>query len=739
MIDSALHRRERSAPSPAGGPRRIGRQGAVLATTGFVLAFCSYSWLFVSAEVFPAGVGGDGGLTRFDLQLLLLTNPIETIAGWCAGDLDHFGMVHRLGVLLIASLVVASACCLGQRLLSRARDNCGFSFLEQTVFATALGLGVFSLFTFAVGLAGALQQRWLFWLAIVAPLVWSTVSAVMSWQKGSQREIRRWRFRPRFSIGWLAAPFVVFILLGATLPPWEFDVSEYHLQVPKEWFQQGRIDFLPHNAYGNMPMGAELHAVMGMALVPGSLSWWWGALVGKVVLAVYALLTVLALIAAGRRFACAETGVLAALAFITTPWVAYVSMAGLVEIVWGCYLTLAVYATLLWSGVQTMLGNDSERQRSGEPGLRTGGRAAHVLLAGAMAGIASACKYPALLLVIVPLAAWVLCSQRRIAWKPCALFLAAAGVFVGPWLVKNWLLAENPVYPLLGTVWAGRERAPQSDLRWRRAHATRTVSSDELQRAVSGLAWKSRWQGPILVPFAVLSVWAAWCHRGIFPLLAFVAIYLACWWLFTHRIERFWVPLLPLLAWLAGLGASFLQHATGRWVVRLVVLGGVLWALPWITSGLIGDTRILVSLEKLRRGEVLPLAGRTPRWSAFRYLQENIKPSQRVLMVGEARAFQANFPVLYNTCFDSCRFEQLLADKSRAGRLAALRAAGVAYILVHWAELERYRAPGNYGYSEFVTRPLVHDELVRQQALLRPVPIGMPSRVIELFQVRVDE
>ena len=739
MIDSALHRRERPVASPVGGARRFGRPAALLATAGFLLAFFSYGWLFVSAEVFPSAVADETGLTRFDVQLLLLTNPLETIAGWCDGDLDHFGMLHRLEVLLVAGLVVVSARCLGQWLLRRARDNCGFSPLEQTVFATALGLGLFSLFTFVVGVAGGLQQRWIFWFAIVVPLAWTTVGAVRGWQTRPQTERRRWRFRPRFSLGWLAVPFVVFILLGATLPPWEFDVSEYHLQVPKEWFQQGRIDFLPHNAYGNMPMGAELHAVLGMALMPGSLSWWWGALVGKVVLAVYALLTVLALIAAGRRFASTEAGILAALAFVTTPWVAYVSMAGLVEIVWGCYLTLALYAALLWSGVQVLLGNPAEGRPAGAPRLRAKGRLAHLLLAGAMAGIAAACKYPALLLVIVPLAVWVLCSQRRIAWKPFALFLAAASVFVGPWLIKNWLLAENPVYPLMGTVWAGRERAAQSDLRWRRAHATRAVSVDELQRAVSGLVWKSRWQGPILVPFAMLAVWAAWRHRGIFPLLAFVAIYLTCWWLFTHRIERFWVPLLPLLAWLAGLGASFLQRATGRWLVRLVVLSGLLWALPWITSGLIGDTRVLVSLEKLRQGEVLPLAGPTPRWSAFRYLQRNIQRSQRVLLVGEARVFQANFPVLYNTCFDSCRFEQLLAGKSRAERVAALRAAGVAYVLVHWGELERYRAPGNYGYSEFITRPLVHDELVRQQALLRPVPIGMPSRVIELFQVQAAE
>ena len=740
MIDPALQKRETAVAAPAEGTPLGGRWKMALVGCGFLLAFLGYSWLFVSTEVFPTGGAAGGGLTRLDLQLLLLTNPMESITGWYAGDAGHFGMVHRWGVLLVAGLVVASAYCLGQYVLTRSRDSCGLSSLEQLAFATALGLGIFSLFTFAVGLAGGLQQRWLFWLAMLAPLAGNAAISARAWRSAVQSAWKGARFRLRLSASWLVAPVVVFVLLGATLPPWEFDVCEYHLQVPKEWFQQGRITFLPHNAYGNMPMAAELHAVIGMALVPGSQSWWWGALVGKVVLAVYALLTALVLVAAGRRFACAETGVLAALVFITTPWVAYVSMAGLVEVVWGCYLILAVYATLLWSGWRRMNWQDAEPHRAQEdqPGQVAGGRSVHLLLAGAMAGIASACKYPALLLVIGPLVVWVFFAQRRFAWKSCTLFLAAAFVFVGPWLVKNWLLAENPVYPLMGTLWTGRDRATQSDARWRRAHASGEVSIAEFQRAASGLMWKSRWQSPILVPFVVLAVLAAYRCRGLIPLLAFTAFYLACWWLFTHRIERFWVPLLPLLAWLAGLGASFLQRVTGRWLVRIVVVSGVMWTLPWIMSGLIGDSRVLVSLEKLRQGEVPPLAGRTPRWSAFEYLQRNLSPGQRVLLVGEARVFQANFPVLYNTCFDSCRLEQLLANKSRAGRLAALHAAGIAYVLVHWEELERYRAPGNYGYSEFATRPLVHEELVRQQALLRPVAIGVPPRTIELFQVRVD-
>ena len=64
--------------------------------------------------------------------------------------------------------------------------------------------------------------------------------------------------------GVLIVPPVAFVLLAAVLPPADFDVREYHLQVPKEWLQAGRIEFLPHNVYGNMPLGAEMQALLAM-------------------------------------------------------------------------------------------------------------------------------------------------------------------------------------------------------------------------------------------------------------------------------------------------------------------------------------------------------------------------------------------------------------------------------------------------------------------------------------------
>jgi hypothetical protein len=44
-------------------------------------------------------------------------------------------------------------------------------------------------------------------------------------------------------------------------------------------------------------------------------------------------------------------------------------------------------------------------------------------------------------------------------------------------------------------------------------------------------------------------------------------------------------------------------------------------------------------------------------------------------------------------------------------------------VLIRWDEIARYRSPGNYGFTDYVTPELVHQELVREQQILRPVPV----------------
>jgi hypothetical protein len=57
-----------------------------------------------------------------------------------------------------------------------------------------------------------------------------------------------------------------------------------------------------------------------------------------------------------------------------------------------------------------------------------------------------------------------------------------------------------------------------------------------------------------------------------------------------------------------------------------------------------------------------------------------------------------------------------MKGQSREERLRVLHRLGVSHVYIHWGELARYRSPGNYGYSDYVTEEVV-DELIREGLL----------------------
>jgi hypothetical protein len=63
-----------------------------------------------------------------------------------------------------------------------------------------------------------------------------------------------------------------------------------------------------------------------------------------------------------------------------------------------------------------------------------------------------------------------------------------------------------------------------------------------------------------------------------------------------------------------------------------------------------------------------------------------------------------------------------MKGKNRDERMRALRDQRISHVYVNWSEIERYRAPGNYGFTDYVTKPLVRNELAEDQGLLRRVP-----------------
>ena len=125
----------------------------------------------------------------------------------------------------------------------------------------------------------------------------------------------------------------------------------------------------------------------------------------------------------------------------------------------------------------------------------------------------------------------------------------------------------------------------------------------------------------------------------------------------------------------------------------------------------------------------------TPHGYVHRYLNEHLASTGgKVLLVGDAEPFDLQIPTLYNTCFDESVFERLMRDRDAEQRLAILRKHKITHIFVYWNLIDRYREPGNYGFTDYVTRDLVQQELV-ETGILHPLPLEMPEEVGILFTV----
>ena len=717
-------------PSPA----RASVSGPLFAALLIVFAMATLVQLAMYFDLFGlTEARPDNPAVQRRTSLLFLVSPDQMLTMWSGNRLEYFSLLDRTPIFLAASAILLGAWLAGVAALDLLGVTRQLDRLERAVFALAAGLNLLSLYALAVGLACGLRVRWLFFGLLAALVAYGAARLAFTWRRHAVKtaagnsDERRWWW-------WLlaAAPYAVVIVLGGMLPPYEYDVREYHLQVPKEWFLQGRIDFLPHNIYGNMPLGAELTALWGMALMGGDDAWWWGAIVGKTVMACYPLITAAGVVALGRRIHSTAAGVLAAVIYLSLPWTGHIALVGYNEGPTALYFVTALH--LVWLARGSLVGIDRSRM---------------IALAGFLAGSAVACKYPPALFLVVPMAGWLAIGEPlvRVRALPSAagewfrsaliatvIFLIGTSAGCGLWLGKNLAQSGNPTYPLLYDVFAGQTRTPEKNAQWERAHSPQPDAHGQrftMERLLHDVAW-NLWQtkgaSVALAPLA-LAAWLATRHRGLVTMVGIWMLFVfVVWWLLTHRLDRFLTPLLPVAALLAGIGAVALPQPAWRRATLALVVVGVIVQFPFV-SLFLGDHRYFAPMAALRRDDprIAEITGQRID-SPHRWLNANVPPGNRVLLVGDAEPFDLEMPVVYNTCFDDCQFARIFQGRTRAERLATLKQERITHIFFSWAHLARYRSPGNYGYtSDYVTRDLVHRELVAEQRLLRKIAIDSPD------------
>lgn len=610
----------------------------------------------------------------------------------------------------------------------------------RMMLAAGLGLGFLAVLVLVLGLMGMLARP--LWIGILSVGV---LVGITQWLRQRRVELLSaeeesiltlltgWRW-----LGLVTAIFAGLAMVSATLPPgtlWPaegngYDVLEYHLAVPREYFEAGRIGYLPHNIYSNFPFNVEMLYLLTIIVHNDPIE---AVFTAQMLNVLMALLTVMAVWLAGREFG-RVAGLVAGIAAGTCPFLTYL-----------CGVAYVENGMLFWTALA--LACVLHACRCPKETAITDWR--WLLVAGVFTGFACGCKYPAIPMVFLPLLGTVGFSTlwrppRRLAPVACLVlgwFLAFA-----PWLIKNTAMTGNPVFPLAHEVFPERPGIWNDDgaFRWQQGHLSApedrpftrrlerlwseilssgiTTPRDQNGGEVSNLfnlggqGRGSELFGPIILVAILFGGWASIVRRvqhsqgncllpSILPCWLLIALGLMVWLGWTHLASRFAVTLIPPAAVMLGYAWQVINMSLKRrlWTVLLLIAfflhaGVAAWRLyqPLMFFVSTADTAANVHL--------LP-SGKWPFTPHLARLNELLLANNRILLVGDARRFYLERGADYCVVFNRNPFAEA-AEKGPSAAMSWLQGKGYNYLYADWAEMRRLRN-SRYGFWRSLNEGLV--------------------------------
>lgn len=578
--------------------------------------------------------------------------------------------------------------------ITRARDLC----CVAGIVVGALGLG-------AVVTNGLIERRDLFgvlfalaagfWLLAVLVLVLGAVSlaivpyvflVVLCWLLPAPRKLARDFYVSSEKIDGWAKLMIVCVVLAAVLnlagtlaPPFEYDELEYHLGALADYQRAGHIAFLPHNFYSNLPQLTEMLYLLAMTMtsdVAAKLLHWFFGVLGA--LAVYGV---------ARRLWSRNVALTAAALFYCTPLVQDLSQTARIDLATTFFATLAFGALVVWSQEAT--------------------EESWIWLSALCIGGAMSTKWTAIPVVLLPAAVMLAMRRRYLSLATCCL---VAVVMVAPWLVKNWWLTGNPLYPLFYRWFPSPHWSSAQAVVFAARHYP-TFGWEAVGKFFA-LLWNFSFVEsgavPLLLMTAPLVLAVPRAERTARRAAAlFVGTY-AAWFCFTFRPWRFLFPAFGMAA-IAGAYAleKLGRDSIGRRTLRLSVGIVVVMSLATIALTDLVDVEDMervppqvnfmrYALGQFTRDEFVSRMGRGALEPII-WMNENLPRTAKVLYVGEARVYYAAHPVLWSTALDQHPLTALSRDANTAkDLLARLRAQGVTDVYVNLSELERLRKGYHY-------------------------------------------
>jgi len=500
-------------------------------------------------------------------------------------------------------------------------------------------------------------------------------------------------------------------LAGTLAPPFEYDELEYHLGALADYQRAGHIIFLPHNFYSNLPQLTEMLYLLATTLT--------SEIAAKILHWLFGLLGAMAVFGVARRLWSRSVGLTAAALFYCTPFVQDLGQTARID------LATTFFATLAFGSL--VIGSEEENRKL-------------IWLSAFCAGAAVATKWTAIPVVLLPLVAFL--ALRR-EWRLLLPFVLLAVVMVAPWLVKNWLLAGNPVYPLFyqwfpHPYWSIAQAAMFSGKHYA------TFDWGAVGQFFS-LLWNYSFVEPGTVPLLLMTAplvvlvsrfessakRAGWLVAGSY----------ASWFCFTFRPWRFLFPMFGMAAVVGAFAVDKLGRDTMTRVALRVAVGIVILAsLATLTLNDLVDTEnpehlppqmnfVQYALGQFARDEFIARMGKGAL-EPILWMNKSLPSDAKVLYVGEGRVYYAKHPVLWSTAFDQPPLTAMSHEAKTVEELvAALHAKGVTHVYVNFSALSRLQH--SYDYMLDANWDLIQDTLRHNATAIHRMGRGIVYELAE--------
>jgi len=587
-------------------------------------------------------------------------------------------LVEVLIEIFLACFLFAVSYIIGRKLANTLKKD--FDTPGYFAVSAAAGFSVITAFVFMIAVLGILYEGVIF-TAFIGLCIYALFE-LYSNPSGIRFEPKKYSGTEKLLLV-ITGIFMLMNLFMALTPETFFDSLEYHLAIPASFLLNHGIISMPYNIFSGFPGNGEILYLVGLVLN--------GPVTAKLINFLFGMLLLVSVYSFSKKYISRQAGLFAIALFCIIPLVSVNLVNTQVDALSAFWFFLSFYLVV----------------NAAEKGFSDTSKT--VALAGLFAGFGMGIKYSGIIYAagIVSVLLYY-CFKNRVFKKApgvFAVFFFFALIPVVPWLIKNYLFFDNPVYPYFsGTPGMLKLLAEQTG-----TPVNSMVDFLKLPWTLTmSRPFASMNLGPALLAFLPFLFWPLLKKRRekkpLQSLLVFIAI-TALFWVSVTRIARFFIPGLIFLSLYFGyVITSFLKEEKDEYasftvfaVLAVLAVNNLVWV-----SNINFRNMDPVSLfsGKLTKEKYLGIQRGTypnPYFKAVEYLNKiKTEPGSKVLFIGESRAFYCKKPFIAGTDYDVIPLLQYMERaKSEGGLKNVLKKENISLALINIREAKRLSSYNN--------------------------------------------